>query len=74
MLKSYGGWWVAYSILVSAQGPLVLSLGPRLDNKTLFHDDGFHGCVEIWPRYFLTVFYLASALHVSTEPVGGDID
>ena len=24
MLKSYGGWWVAYSILVSAQGPLVL--------------------------------------------------
>ena len=29
MLKSYGvvGGWVAYSILVSAQGPLVLGLG-----------------------------------------------
>ena len=31
MLKSYGWWWwwwvVAYSILVSAQGPLVLGLG-----------------------------------------------
>ena len=49
-------------------------LGPGLVNKTLFHDDGFHGCVEIWPRYFLTVFYLASALHVFTEPGGGDID
>ena len=45
MLKSYGvvgcGWWVAYEILVSAQGPLVLGflglglrgLGPGLDNK-----------------------------------------
>ena len=48
MLKSYGwvvvvvGGWVAYSILVSAQGPLVLGfrtkgfgakgLGPGLDN------------------------------------------
>ena len=39
MLKSYGGWWwwVAYSILVSTQGPLVLGLGlkglgPGLDN------------------------------------------
>ena len=45
MLKSYSGWWwVAYSILVSAQGPLVLvlelkgfrikGLGPGLDNKS----------------------------------------
>ena len=45
MLKSYGvvggGWWVvvAYRILVSAQGPLVLGfwlrgLGPGLDNKS----------------------------------------
>ena len=43
MLKSYGvGWWggvmVAYEILVSAQGPLVLGfgvkgLGPGLDNQ-----------------------------------------
>ena len=24
MLKSYGGWWVAYRILVSAPVPLVL--------------------------------------------------
>ena len=40
MLKSYewvGGWWVAWSNLVSAQGPLVLGLGqkglgPGLDN------------------------------------------
>ena len=38
-LKVRGGgwWWVAYSILVSAQGPLVLGLGakglgPGLDN------------------------------------------
>ena len=33
MLKSYG-WWgggvVAHKILVSAQGPLVLVLGPRV--------------------------------------------
>ena len=35
MLKSYGvggGGWVAWSNLVSAQGPLVLGLGPGLDN------------------------------------------
>ena len=44
MLKSYGvvvGGWVAWSNLVSAQGPLVLDLGlkglgPGLDNKRLF--------------------------------------
>ena len=38
MLKSYGvvggWWWVAWSNLVSAQGPLVLGLGPGLDNST----------------------------------------
>ena len=39
MREIYGGWWwVAYSILVSAQGPLVLGLGlkglgPGLDNR-----------------------------------------
>ena len=41
MLKVRGWWVVAYSILVSAQGPLVLvflgfgakGLGPGLDNK-----------------------------------------
>ena len=33
MLKSYGGWKVAYSILVSAQGPLVLDLALRVWGK-----------------------------------------
>ena len=58
MLKScgVGGWVVvvAYSILVSAHGPLVLGLGPGLDNyvviyENIYNSGGFF-TLRIWGK------------------------
>ena len=48
MLKSLGvvgGWVVAWSNLVSAQGPLVLGLGPGLDNIFASPNDPNNGFI-----------------------------
>ena len=52
MLKSYGwliGGWVAYSILVSAQGPLVLGFGLRVWGRGLtivHHFSNLYSCLD----------------------------
>ena len=64
MVKSYGwlgGWWVAYSILVSAQGPSVLGFwvwGLRVWGQGLT-------TINHVPNEFSVLHFVCSILHFS---------